>query len=110
MEISKKDWILFKSKIAGWQEAYMEKLCNSYIELLQGNQNPSEKFWQLEKRIKNDKKSCGVQIELCRKDLPFNLISLIYDGVITLDDIKIFSDDLQDAVRTFIRLQTQGGM
>ena len=105
MEISKQDWILFKSKIADWQEAYMEKLCNSYIELLKENKSPSEKFWQLEKRIRNDKKSCGVQIELRKQDLPLDLVSLIYDGVITLDDIKIFSDDLQDAVRTFIRLQ-----
>ncbi len=110
MEISKNDWILFKSKIAGWQEAYMEKLCNNYIELLKGNQNPSEKFWQLEKRIKNDKKSCGVQIELCKQDLPFNLVSLIHDGVITLDNIKIFSDELQDVVLTFISHQNQGGM
>ena len=31
---SKKDWVLFRSKIAGWQEAYIGKLNKEYIELL----------------------------------------------------------------------------
>lgn len=26
MDISKKDWALFREKLAGWQEVYMEKL------------------------------------------------------------------------------------
>ena len=28
------DWKLYKSKIADWQEGYMEKLCKEYIALL----------------------------------------------------------------------------
>ena len=28
------DWKLYKSKIADWQEGYMEKLCKEDIELL----------------------------------------------------------------------------
>ena len=26
MEVSKKDWKLYREKVPGWQEAYMEKL------------------------------------------------------------------------------------
>ena len=33
---SEKDWKLFRSKIADWQEAYMEKLNREYINLLSG--------------------------------------------------------------------------
>ena len=34
MEVSKKDWQLFKEKLPGWQEKYMEKLIAEYTELL----------------------------------------------------------------------------
>ena len=46
------DWKLYKSKIADWQEGYMEKLCKEYIELLSSDKLPSERFWELEKRIR----------------------------------------------------------
>ena len=29
-DISKSDWILFREKIPGWQERYMEKLVKEY--------------------------------------------------------------------------------
>lgn len=60
---SEKDWKLFRSKIADWQEAYMEKLNGEYIELLSDEGDASEKFWTLEKRIRQDKKDCGVQCD-----------------------------------------------
>ena len=50
---SEKDWKLFRSKLPGWQEAYMEKLNQEYIELLSGEGNASSKFWALEKRIRD---------------------------------------------------------
>ena len=53
---SEKDWKIFRSKIAGWQEAYMDKLNKEYVAILSGDGNASEKFWKLEKRIKEDKK------------------------------------------------------
>ena len=34
MEISKKDWKLFREKLAEWQENYMERLNKEYITLL----------------------------------------------------------------------------
>lgn len=59
---SEKDWKLFRSKIADWQEAYMEKLNREYIELLSSEGNASDKFWALEQRIREDKKDSGVQL------------------------------------------------
>ena len=63
---TKKDWVLFREKIADWQEAYMDKLNKEYIELLNGEGTPSEKFWTLEERIRNDKKDTGVQLRMSR--------------------------------------------
>ena len=36
MEVSKKDWKLYREKIPEWQEAYMEKLIASYVKYLEG--------------------------------------------------------------------------
>lgn len=99
IEVSKQDWKLFQEKICKWQEAYMEKLNNEYVKLLEGPGKASEKFWQLEKRIKKDKTHCGVLIEMRKQNLPFDLVSLIRDGAIGIEDIDCFSDDLQEVVR-----------
>lgn len=96
------DWKLFRNKIGEWQEAYMDKLNKEYIELLNGDKLPSEKFWELEKRIKNDKKSAGVMLEMTRSQFIRNIIHLIDDGAITFDDIKEFSGELKESVGVFI--------
>lgn len=57
---TEKDWKLFRSKIAGWQEAYMNRLNKEYIELLSKDANPSDKFWNLVERIKKDKKKTAL--------------------------------------------------
>ncbi len=92
------DWKLFRNKIAGWQEAYMEKLNQEYIELLSADGNASEKFWDLEKRIKKDKRSIGVQINMSRSEMEMNILRLLNDGVISLDDLDEFSDDLKERI------------
>jgi len=32
--VTKKDWTLFRNKIAGWQENYMDRLNKEYVELI----------------------------------------------------------------------------
>ena len=54
MEVSKSDWKLFRARIGDWQEAYMERLVKEYMDLLDGEENASDKFWKLEERIKKD--------------------------------------------------------
>lgn len=44
----------------------MEKLVQAYINLLQKNENASDKFWELENRIKKDKKHPGVIMEMSK--------------------------------------------
>ena len=59
VEISKADWKLFRERIGDWQERYMEKLSKEYVKLLTSPGNASDHFWELEKRIKQDKKHPG---------------------------------------------------
>ena len=56
MEITERDWKIFRKNIPEWQERYMERLTTEYITLLQSEKTASGKFWELEKRIKKDKK------------------------------------------------------
>ena len=93
------DWKQFRTKLPGWQEAYMDRLNREYIELLSGDSSPSKKFWELEKRIRNDKRSVGVQAEMRRSMMENNIISLLNCGAISLDDLDGFSDDFQERIK-----------
>ena len=98
MEVSKSDWKLFRDRIGDWQEAYMERLVQEYIELLSGTENASEKFWKLEERIKKDKKHPGVMLELSKENMIYDIVILINSGVVTTDDLVEFSDELKESV------------
>lgn len=102
MQISERDWKIFREEIPDWQERYMERLEIEYIALLQNEKNASTKFWEMEKRIKQDKKSPGVIIDMRRSTAINNIVSLVLDEVISLDDLEEFSDDLKEAVKYIV--------
>ena len=102
IDVTKADWKLFCSRIGGWQEAYIDKLLREYIALLQKDGTASEKFWELEKRIKSDKCHPGVQMELRKQDVPFNLVQLMNLGVITEEELEGFSEKLRDTIKFLI--------
>ena len=97
-DISKADWKLFRERLPEWQETYMERMIQKYIKLLQGEENASDKFWKLEKRIQKDKKKPGVILELDKSETPWNLVALLKDKVITPADLEGFSDDMKEIV------------
>ena len=107
IEITKKDWKLYQEKLPKWQENYMEKLCKEYIELLSSDKRGYEKWWALKERIQNDKKREGVSAELRKSLVPWQLVHLIFDGVITPDDLQCFSSELKDWVITAYHRNTE---
>ena len=107
MEVSQKDWKTFRTLVPQWQESYMERLCNSYIELLSSDRNASDRLWALDKRLRVDKRSLGVSIEMRKSVMTQNLVNLIQDGVITLNDIGNFSDELQKEIRYRVALENR---
>lgn len=103
MEISKSDWKLYREKMPEWQENYMDRLNKQYIKLLSSEKgNPSDRFWELEKRIKRDRKHPGVVIEMRRSSAFFDIADLIAQRVITYDDLADFSDTLKEAVKMIL--------
>ena len=103
-DFSEKDSKLFRKKITDWQEAYMERLCKEYINLLSSDINASDRFWELEKRIKADRKKTCVIAIMSRSQMIFNIASLVNDGAISMDDLEEFSDDAKEAVRKMLRM------
>ncbi len=98
---TKRDWLLFKSRIGGWQEAYMDKLNHEYMEILSSDENPSDKFWALEKRIRTDKRSIGVCIDMRRSMFYLNLFALLDNGIISINDLDDFSDEVKGRLSRF---------
>ncbi|MGM9946583.1 multidrug transporter [Floccifex sp.] len=103
MECSKQDLKIFKSKIKIWQENYMERLIQEYIKLLNEEKTASEKFWTLEEQIQKDKKKPGVFMTLRPSNMIVDIVNLIDDGVITMEDLEEFSDDVKEKVKIILR-------
>ena len=102
VEISKRDWKLYRERVPEWQEHYMERLTKEYIDLLSGPGNASDHFWELEKRIKQDKKNPGVLIELRKSEAIWDIAAFVGRGIITIDELEGFSEDLIDAVKLIL--------
>lgn len=105
MDISKKDWKLFREKLSGWQENYIEGLVKEYANFLNDDIKPaSEKFWELEKRIKEDKRHPGVIMELKKSEVIWDIVRLIRLKVIIYDDLSEFSGELRREVKRILEM------
>ena len=104
-QVIEKDWKLFRELLPEWQEAYMERLIKKYIELLSSDRQASDKFWKLDKRIKQDKRRTGVLARDVKRSNMFQLIiDLIYEEAISKDDLIEFSEYLRDTVKTRLEI------
>ncbi len=89
---------MFRERVPEWQEHYMEQLTKKYIELLSSPGNASDHFWELEKRIKNDKKHPGVMLEMKKSEAIWDIAIFIKKKVITIKELEGFSQELIDSV------------
>lgn len=96
------DWQIFRGNIAAWQERYMDKLNKEYIELLNSDCAPSEKFWTLYERMQKDKNKAGVQVRRSRSKLLENMVALVREGAVSKAELSEFSDGLQSAVKILV--------
>lgn len=101
-EISKKDWKLFRERLPEWQEHYMERLTKEYIELLSAPGNASDHFWELEKRLRQDRKHPGVILDVRKSNAIWDIAMFVGNKVITMDELDGFSEDLINAVKLIL--------
>ena len=100
--ITEADWKALRKYLPQWQERYMERLCRECVALLNSEQAASDKFRALEKRIREDKKSTGVVANMTRSEAVNNILRLYDDGAVTLDELSVFSEELQAFVKHYI--------
>ena len=104
MKIEQRDWILFKEKLPNWQNRHLERLVNQYLEILtNADSAPAEKFWELEKRIREDKRNPGVVVEMSRDNVYGTIVSLLRDEILDLDELEGFSDEFRERILFFLK-------
>lgn len=102
-DVAESDWKLFKKLLPEWQERHMEKLIDKYIEILNGSDEASNRFWALEERINRDRLSSGVLAnDLRRSTMHREIANLLIDSVITLDDLDGFTEDIKSYAQHWI--------
>ena len=67
--------------------------------MLSSDQPVAERFWALDKRIKEDRKRPGVIAEMSRGNMLMILARLVHDKVIEFNDLEEFSDELKDSIK-----------
>ena len=98
-EFKETDWKLFRKKLPGWQEAFMAELNKEYISILSRDQNASDIFWELEKRIREDKRKTGVLArDIRRSNMLSLMMELLREGAINAEDLDGFSEDLRERI------------
>ena len=103
MKEKKKDWALYRERLPEWQERYMEQLIAQFKTLIDGSAPASDKFWELDKRIRADKKKPGVVVEMSKQEMIYQIVELLHDKAISLNDLDGFSEDLISTVQFLYR-------
>lgn len=101
-----KDWKLFRKKVPQWQENYMERLLGEYRAIISQERQPSERFWALYQRMREDSSNPGVQIRMSRSKMRGNLLHLLLCGVIGLSDLEGFSPELREDVEKQLEIES----
>lgn len=84
----------------------MEDLVKKYVNFLNDDKKPaSDKFWELEKWIKEDKRHPGVIMEMSKSEVIWDIVRLIRLKVITYDDLSDFSDKLKQEVERILEMK-----
>lgn len=101
-KVSDYNWKLYRKLLLKWQERYMAKLNQEYIDILNEDNNSSANFWKLEKRIYQDRKSPGVVITVSHSEFFIDIMSLMRANVISREDLNDFSKDVTDWIDQFL--------
>lgn len=92
----------FKPCYHSGRSATCARLCDEYAAILTSSKRGSDAFWEIEKRIKEDRKRPGVLVRMEKKEMPYIILDLIRDKAITLDDLEGFSDGLKERLDDLI--------
>lgn len=96
---TEKDWRLFSGRISEWRESFMNRAIQDYVALLNGNASAMDKFHDLERRMREDRKKADVPLRMSRSNMLLNMAALIDKGIISRSELALFSDELQETMK-----------
>lgn len=92
------DWKLFSEKYYEWKNRYLERFFPDYKAILDSDETATDKFFELKKRIEKDSRAPVFRLpgRFSRNDMHLNIMALLNNGIITLDDLSEFSDEVKE--------------
>ena len=98
--IKESDWKVLRKHLPQWQEDFIAVLLREYREILNQPVSTAERFWTLEKRIREDRKLTGVVVTDLRRSRAYETIaSLLVCKAISEEDLCVFSEETQEIVK-----------
>ncbi len=99
------DWKLFSKKFYEWKDRYTERFISEYKSILDSEETSTDKFFELKDRIFKDSRAVVFNLpgRFSRSNMHLNIMALLNNGVITIDDLSEFSDDVKEMAEFVIR-------
>lgn len=99
------DWKLFGTKYYEWKNRYTERFISEYKAILDSDETATDKFFELQERMRKDSRSVIFNLpgRFSRNDMHLNIKALLNSGVITIDDLSEFSDEVKEMAGFFIQ-------
>ena len=96
--LKESDWKLLSLKYYEWKNRYLVQFITEYKAILDSDDTPIDKFVELKERINKDSRASVFHLpgRFSRNDMNLNIKSLLDTGVITIDDLSEFSDEVRD--------------
>lgn len=103
--MSEKDWKLFSKKYYEWKERYAAGRIEKYKKLLDSDESATDKFFELQKQIHKDSHSTVFRLPMrfSRSNMHINILALLNNGIITIDDLSEFSDEVKEMAEFSLR-------
>ena len=103
--VRESDWKLFSKKYFEWKNRYAERFISEYKVILDSENTATDKFFELKDRIHKDSRAVVFNLpgRFSRNNMHLNIMALLNNGVITLDDLSEFSDEVKDMAKLLIR-------
>ena len=97
MECIESDWKLFRTLIPVWRDRYVEKqLAKIREKLVQETEAPADIFWSVHDITKKQVKVLTDSFDnVSRSSMHLYLLTMYSYKIITLDDLKDFSEELR---------------
>ena len=99
------DWKLFSQKYYEWKNRCLKQFITEYKAILDSDDTPIDKFVELKERINKDNRASVFHLSgrFSRNDMNLNIKALPHTGVLSLDDLSEFSDEVKEMAEFVIR-------